>query len=77
MLSPSGAKVGEVREIVADGNGQVRQLMVANGDARELIPAGNFTAAGDALVMSSGEASSNTNGGNDEPTEESVEGSAE
>ncbi len=57
VLSSEGAKIGTVREVIADGNGQVSHLLVSNGDARELVPAGDFTAAGDALVMGSGEVS--------------------
>ena len=70
VLSQGGTKIGEVREIVADGNGQVRQLLVANGDGRQLIPAGNFTTAGDVLVMGNGQASGETSRDDGDPTPE-------
>ncbi|WP_340587242.1 PRC-barrel domain-containing protein [Erythrobacter alti] len=60
VLASNGARIGEVREIVADQRGQVQQVLVSNGNAERLVPAGNFTAAGDALVMGNGSAEGST-----------------
>ena len=60
VLSPTGERIGRVREIVADERGQVQQVLVQARGARQLVPTGNFTAAGDALVMGSGAASGGT-----------------
>jgi uncharacterized protein YrrD len=60
VLAADGARIGEVREIVADERGQVRQVLVSNGRVERLVPAGQFSGAGDALVMGSGEANGST-----------------
>ncbi|QZH74112.1 MAG: hypothetical protein JY451_10145 [Erythrobacter sp.] len=70
VLSPDGRQIGEVRQIVADRRGRVESLLVSAGDGRRMVPAGNFTAAGNGLIMGSGEAGGTT-GSTAEPEEES------
>ena len=61
ILAPSGERIGEVRQVVADQGGQVRELVVETRDgALQAVPAGDFSVAGDlsaqgnALVMGNG-----------------------
>ncbi|MDE1467110.1 hypothetical protein [Aurantiacibacter sp. D1-12] len=61
VLAPNGAQIGEVREIVANGRGEVSQVLVSNGRVERLVPAGEFGAMGDALVMGMGQANGSTN----------------
>ncbi len=60
VLAPNGAQIGEVREIVANGRGEVEQVLVSNGRVERLVPAGEFATSGNALVMGMGEASGST-----------------
>lgn len=60
VLAPSGARIGQVREIVADQRGQVQQVLVSTGGAKRLVSAGEFSSEGNALVMGSAGASGST-----------------
>ena len=56
VVTPEGLPVGQVQQIVADSRGYVQHVLVSSGDATELIPAGNLTASGNALVIGEGSA---------------------
>jgi hypothetical protein len=55
VLGADGDKIGQVRQLVTDQRGQVQALLVEANGARALIPAGNFTADGSALVSAMGQ----------------------
>lgn len=63
VLSGNGDHIGEVSDIVADRHGQVSQVLVQSGDSQEMVPAGNLSGAGDALVMGEAEGQSNREAG--------------
>lgn len=65
VLAPSGEQIGKVRELVANGRGQVEQVLVEANGARSLVPADQFSASGAALILGSGEGEVSQNG--DEP----------
>jgi hypothetical protein len=70
VMLPRGEKVGEVRQIVADGRGQVQQVVVKARDGTMTLPAASLTGSADALVMGEG---SVPNGQSDAaPTEETA-----
>ncbi|MAY20708.1 MAG: hypothetical protein CL955_08830, partial [Erythrobacteraceae bacterium] len=50
VMTPEGASLGKVDQIVADGSGQVQQLVVTQGNVTRTLPAGMFTATGNALI---------------------------
>jgi len=49
VLSPGGEKIGEVRQVVADSRGQVREVIVAQGNREAPVPAANLQGSGSAL----------------------------
>lgn len=57
VSGPDGNTLGTVSQVVADASGQVEQVLVDVDGMSALIPAGNFSASGNALVsaMSEGE----------------------
>ncbi|MDC8754752.1 hypothetical protein OIK40_08870 [Erythrobacter sp. sf7] len=57
VMTPEGASLGEVREVVANGRGEVEQVVVKQGNVTRTLPAGMFSASGNALVA--GNASGN------------------
>lgn len=57
VVTPEGASLGEVRQIVANGRGEVEQVVVKQGNVTRTLPAGMFSASGNALVA--GNASGN------------------
>lgn len=57
VMTPEGASLGEVRQIVANGRGEVEQVVVQQGNVTRTLPAGMFSASGNALVA--GNASGN------------------
>lgn len=50
VMTPDGASLGKVREVIANGRGEVRQVVVKQGKVTRTLPAGMFTASGNALV---------------------------
>lgn len=46
-----GTALGKVKELVANGRGEVEQVVVKQGDVTRTLPAGMFAASGDALVL--------------------------
>ena len=50
VMTPEGASLGEVRQIVANGRGEVEQVVVKQGNVTRTLPAGMFSASGNALV---------------------------
>lgn len=60
VVTPDGASLGKVREVVADGRGNVQQVVVKQGRVTRTLPAGMFSAQGGALVagQASGQAAS-------------------
>lgn len=60
VLTPDGASLGKVKEVIADGRGQVQQVVVKQGKVTRTLPAGMFSANGNALVAgeAQGEAAS-------------------
>ncbi len=57
VMTPEGASLGEVRQVVANGRGEVEQVVVKQGKVTRTLPAGMFSASGNALVA--GNASGN------------------
>lgn len=57
IMSPEGARLGKVREVVADGRGQIEQIVMSAKGARSVIPAGDLTASGNGLILVEGEGS--------------------
>ena len=55
VLGPDGEKLGKIREVVADGRGQVRSLLVKVDGAKAMLPAANFTGSGNAVISAMGE----------------------
>ena len=55
VFAPSGERIGKVREVVANNRGEIQQVLVAGKGTRTLIPADQFAASGNALVLGSGE----------------------
>lgn len=56
VVTPQGLPIGEVREIIADSRGRVEQVTVSDGEATQVIPAGQLSASGGALVFGEGSA---------------------
>lgn len=50
VMTPEGASLGKVKEVVADGRGQVQQVVVKQGKVTRTLPAGMFTSSGSALI---------------------------
>ncbi len=65
VMTPEGASLGEVRQIVANGRGEVQQVVVKQGNVTRTLPAGMFSASGNALVA--GSASGNAVAESDQP----------
>lgn len=61
VTTPEGASLGRVEQIFANGRGEVQQVVVSQGDVSRTLPAGMFTANGNALVAGNveGQATSN------------------
>lgn len=56
LYSPDGEKLGKVKRVVADSNGEVEQLLVKVDGQEALLPADSFSASGDMLVTGMSEA---------------------
>lgn len=65
VMTPEGASLGEVRQIVANGRGEVEQIVVKQGKVTRTLPAGMFNASGNALVA--GNASGNASAESAQP----------
>jgi hypothetical protein len=57
VLNSAGDKIGEVRQVIASGRGEVQQLVVKVHGQKATLPASNFSAAGNgnAVVSAMGE----------------------
>lgn len=66
VMTPDGASLGTVHQVVANGRGEVEQVVVQQGEVRRALPAGMLTASGNALVA--GEAQGHARAGNTERT---------
>lgn len=62
VMTPDGASLGKVREIVATGRGEVEHVVVQQGKVTRVLPAGMFSANGHALIA--GEAQGEASGAN-------------
>lgn len=58
VVSPQGAPIGKVRQIVANSRGEVEQVIVSKGGTLHSIPAGNLAASGNALIATDASATS-------------------
>lgn len=56
LYSPDGEKLGKVKQVVADGRGNVEQLLVKVDGQEALLPADSFSASGNMLVTGMSEA---------------------
>lgn len=56
VMLPSGERLGEVRQIVADRRGQVQQVVVEARDRTVTLPAASLAGSGSALVTGEGSA---------------------
>lgn len=52
VMTPEGASLGKVEQIVANGRGEVQQVVVSQGNVTRTLPAGMFSANGNALIAS-------------------------
>lgn len=50
VLAPDGERIGKVRQLFTNGRGEVQQMLVKVGDTTALLPAGNFSASGNAVM---------------------------
>lgn len=71
VMLPSGEKLGEVRQIVADKRGQVQQVLVEARDRTVTVPAANLAGSGNALLMGQGGLTAGQPA--EEPTDEAAE----
>lgn len=57
VLNSEGEKIGKVRAVYANAQGQVQALLVKVDGEKALLPAANFTGSGNAVVsaMSAGQ----------------------
>ncbi len=69
IMSPEGVPLGKVREVLANGQGQILQVVMTAKGARRVIPAGNLAASGNGLIFAQGEGSVEQGGGDEMPTE--------
>lgn len=51
VLLADGSSLGKVKQIVANGRGEVEQVVVKQGKITRALPASMFSASGDALVL--------------------------
>ncbi|MXO64085.1 hypothetical protein [Qipengyuania oceanensis] len=51
VMSPSGDRLGEVRQIIADKRGRIQQVVVETRDRTVTLPAASLAGSGGALVM--------------------------
>ncbi len=51
VMLPDGSSLGKVKQIVANGRGEVEQVVVKQGRVTRALPAGMFAASGNALVL--------------------------
>lgn len=59
VMTPDGASLGKVRSLVANSRGEVEQVVVKQGKVTRTLPAGMFTASGDALITGSARGEAN------------------
>lgn len=69
IMSPEGVTLGKVREVVANGRGQIEHVVMTAKGARSVIPAGNLAASGNGLILAQGEGSAAQSGDDEAPTE--------
>ncbi len=50
VLSPDGNPIGKVRQLFTNGRGEIQQMLVKVGNQTALLPASNFSAAGNAVT---------------------------
>lgn len=55
IFDAAGDKIGSVRGVVADAQGQIQQLLVRVDGEHALLPSGNFQVSGEALISAMGE----------------------
>lgn len=51
VMLPDGSSLGKVKQIVANGRGEIEQVVVKQGNVTRALPHGMFSASGDALVV--------------------------
>lgn len=51
VMNENGASLGKVRQLIADGRGEVQQVVVKQGSVTRELPANMFSASGNALVV--------------------------
>ena len=74
VMTPEGASLGKVDQIVADGSGQVQQLVVTQGNVTRTLPAGMFTATGNALIAGEAQGEASAQSAQDAEPEAAPEG---
>jgi len=50
VLSPDGNPIGKVRQLFTNGRGEIQQMLVKVGNQTALLPASNFSVAGNAVT---------------------------
>lgn len=51
VMLADGSSLGRVKQIIANGRGEVDQVVVKQGNVTRALPAGMFSASGDALLL--------------------------
>ena len=69
IMSPEGNPLGRVREVVADGRGQIQQVAMRAKGVTTMVPAGNLSASGDALIFAEGNGEATTSPENEPAAE--------
>ena len=50
VFSPSGERIGKVRQVMTNGQGQIQQMLVDVHGTKAMLPASNFTASGSGVL---------------------------
>mgnify|MGYP002785855178 CR=1 FL=1 len=60
VMTPDGASLGKVREVIANERGEIQQVVVKQGKVTRALPAGMFSASGNALIAGEAQGSAGT-----------------
>ena len=55
VLSPSGERIGRVRQVVSNARGEAEQVLVKVDGKLATLPASNFSASGNGVISTMGE----------------------
>lgn len=72
VTTPDGASLGTVREVIANGRGEVQQVVVQQGGVTRELPAGIFSASGNALIVGQAQGNAQASSADTAPTRGAV-----